>query len=144
MNSFSDQRSHLTSWVDRRIRRGWFRLKVSRSESYEMHKHLGGRSIYASVTLSAQPSDTFSFHSTAAWPSEDYTSFVQDGILDAIFPTIYPIFGVSVTLESIKWHEIDSCASAYQVAATEAMKKILDGNMDLTKRHTEQDAAANP
>ena len=119
-----NQRDQLHAWTQRRLARGWFKLKVPRTETHEMHKHLGGRSIYGYVSLSAEPADTFSFRSTALWDPEDYTDFVLDGVLDALFPSVNPIFGVAVVLTEVRWHEIDSCAAAYQVAATEAMKRI--------------------
>jgi hypothetical protein len=131
-----NQRDHLLAWTERRLARGWFKLKASRIETHETHTNHGPRWSYGYVTLSAEPGDTFSFRSTARWESEDYTDFVLDGVLDAILPAINPILGVSVALTEVRWHEIDSCAAAYQVAATQAMKRILDNNMDFSKRHT--------
>jgi translation elongation factor EF-G len=36
-----------------------------------------------------------------------------------------PVLGMAVTLEEISWHEVDSCALAYGMAARQAIERIL-------------------
>jgi translation elongation factor EF-G len=55
-----------------------------------------------------------------------YEDCVLEGILDVlIVQRSEPVLGVQVTLEKITWHEVDSCALAYRMAAQQAMQQVL-------------------
>lgn len=50
----------------------------------------------------------------------------MDGILEVlIVQQAEPVLGVAVPLEEIAWHEVDSCALAYRMAAQQTMKLVL-------------------
>jgi hypothetical protein len=80
--------------------------------------------------LSAVPASEFSYISRVAWPVAEqvqkiYEDCVLDGILDILMVKYEPVLGMIVVLEDFTWHEVDSCALAYGMAARQAIERIL-------------------
>ena len=123
--------SYLQSWFARKASGMPYRIKRSATVIERVHKSVGPRSIYGEVTLSAAPATDFSYMSAVRWPTGEQVSLYEDCVLDGILDTLFthrhnPILGLSVTLDSIGWHDIDSCAIGYYQAARQAMLRILD------------------
>jgi hypothetical protein len=86
--------------------------------SFEYSRVVGPRSIHGGVTLSFEPAEEYSFASNAKWPSTDnYVDAVRQGIEEAFLRRERPLPGVRVTLKAVTWHDIYSCAAAFQTAA---------------------------
>jgi len=120
---------HLYDWVDRKIRARRRRLRESARATGEFRRHTGGRTLFGKLTLSAVPAMEFTYTSRVTWPVGEhvqlYEDCVLDGILDILMVQHEPILGLVVTLEEISWHEVDSCALAYGMAARQAIERIL-------------------
>jgi hypothetical protein len=86
--------------------------------------------LFGQVTLSAVPADEFSYSSRVAWLAGELVQLYKDCVLEGILDVIIvqrtePVLGIAVTLEEIAWHEVDSCAFAYRMAAQQAMQQIF-------------------
>ena len=113
-------------WIAEKLsRRPWILLERCRVSA--VHKRpLGARGEYAGVVLSAAPADRFCFVSDVTWPTSDnYDNWVLSGALDVLLcsGTNLPI-GLTLTLESIEWHDVDSCAVAFYWATRAAVLEI--------------------
>jgi hypothetical protein len=75
------------------------------------------------------PAESFSFSSKAKWPTSDnYESDVLDGVLDALVGSgFYLCLGVSIILEEMGWHDVDSAPVAYYEAARQTILSYLSG-----------------
>src|SRR6266498_4691454 len=124
MNEISNE---IQQWITRKFSRRQARLREAAIATYTYRKYPSPRIIFGEVTLSANPSDTFSFTSKVTWPEHDNCEdLVVDGILDVLISSdFYPVVGANFTLEKIGWHEIESVPVAYYFAAREATKQIL-------------------
>ena len=102
-------------------------IKGSVVVSHEYKKHLGARSLYAKVVISAKSAEEFSFISKAKWQNEDYTQAVFEGLLDVLFSYYRaPILKGAFVLEEIGWHDIDSAEIAFYRSARMATIGILN------------------
>lgn len=111
-----------------------FRCLKSRVETEKRFlRCTGGRCLFGFVRVTAVPSSGFSFQSLAKWPSENYDGAILTGVLDILLPAgTQPILGLSVTVNEIKWHEIDSCYFGYYEAAKAAAQDIIgEGNLEV-------------
>ncbi|HXT10655.1 MAG TPA: hypothetical protein VN873_03765 [Candidatus Angelobacter sp.] len=120
----------LHDWLDCKIRSHRYRLRVPARAAETFRRHTGPRYVFGQVTLSAVPAEGLGYSSRVTWPAGEqvqlYEDCVLEGILDAIIlQPIEPVLGIAVTLEEIAWHEVDSCAGAYHMAAQQAMQQIL-------------------
>ena len=89
--------------------------------SFRYHKHLGPRGEMAGVSLGLGSNDTYRFTSQARWPEDDYTSAVERGVRDGLREAGFdPDLGVSVRLEAVEYHPIDSDERAFYFAAKSA------------------------
>lgn len=86
----------------------------------------GGRIVAGEVVLNVSGGcESASFQSEAQWPQENLEEYVVEGITDAMYQFAGVPVGLSVTLKSIGWHEINSCGNGFYVAAREAMFSAL-------------------
>jgi hypothetical protein len=97
--------------------------------NYEYNRVVGPRSLFAKVSLSISPHDSFAFESKARWPEENYDTWVIDGILDALFgwDHKYPL-GARFVLEEVGWHSVYSAPIAYYRAAKIIVRSVLVGS----------------
>ena len=121
---------HLYNWLERKIRGERRRLLQPARAVSEFRRHTGGRTVFGHVTLSATPATEFSYTSRVTWPAGERVQLYEDCVLDGILDVIivqhtFPVLGLAVTLEEISWHEIDSCALGYGMAARQAIERIL-------------------
>lgn len=124
----NEKTAEIQQWIARKLSRTQGCLREAATSTF-IYRPLG-LDKYGEVTISAHPSEFFSFTSKASWPdNENYEQFVADGILDTLISfEFYPVLGASFTLEKIGWHEIESVPIAYYYAAREATKEILKLN----------------
>lgn len=120
----------LYDWLDRKIRARRFRLRAPTRATETFRRCTGPRFLFGQVTLSAVPANEFSYSSRATWPVGEQVRLYEDCVLEGILDVIIvqghePVLGVAVTLEEIAWHEVESCALAYRMAAQQAMQQIL-------------------
>ena len=120
----------LYDWLDRKIRGRRFRLREPAHATETFQRITGPRCLFGQVTLSAVPANEFSYSSRVSWPAGEQVQLYEDSVLEGILDVIIvqrpePVLGISVTLEQIKWHEVDSCALAYRMAAQQAIQQIL-------------------
>ena len=117
----------IEQWISRKLSYRQSRLLEATSASFRYRKIAGPKVLFGEVTISASPSDAFSFTSKAKWiDGESCESYVVDGIVETILSTdFYPVLGVNFVLEKFGWHEIESVPIAYYFAAKEATKQIL-------------------
>ncbi len=121
---------HLYDWVDRKIRARRRRLRGSSRATGEFRRHTGGRTLFGQLTLSAIPATEFTYTSRVTWPVGEQVQLYEDCVLDGILDILMvqhepPVLGMAITLEEISWHEVDSCALAYGMAARQAIERIL-------------------
>lgn len=110
-------------------------LKSPVEVTEEYHVHTGGRSIHGKVRLLGEPNDTFYFTSLVTWPDkgheETYDKMVMHGVIDVLLTyTDTPILGVSIVLQEVGWHDVDSCAIGYYKAARKATEMIIHPSDD--------------
>ena len=122
---------HIGSWLDRKLALQPLALNEPRSVTERHTRIYGPLGEFAAVSLSATPSEAFSFVSHANWPRENYDTAILDGILD-----IFLCVGVSGVgsgaaffVDSIEWHDVDSNAVAYYHASKAATKAIIADNL---------------
>ena len=115
-------------WLDRELAQAPLELQRPWTISRKWEKVGGGRIMFGEVTLTAAPSQAFSFTEEITWPT-DYPYFkrcVLDGILDAVFIDLAGAPShVSFVLNEIKWHEATSVPHAYYRAAREAVEEVF-------------------
>ena len=119
---------YIDKWYKEKRARKPHALKRPIEITEEYNVHTGGHIMYGKVTLFAEPNEEFEFSSIVEWPegSESYEEYILYGVLDTLFTqTMTPILGVSITLRSIGYHEVDSCAIGYYKAARVAVKRII-------------------
>lgn len=118
----------LDDWLARKRARWFVSIRERRTSEFRCRKHLGPRSQFAGVRLEGRPADSFTFQSEATWPNSncDYTLAVLDGILDELFATGigHIVAKIDFLLESIEFHEVDTCAAAFYLAARGAVREI--------------------
>jgi hypothetical protein len=120
----------LHDWFDRKISARRRRLRVPASATDTFRRNVGPRSLFGQVTLSAVPASEFSYSSRVTWPAGEQVQIYEDCVLDGILDVLLvqqaePVLGIAVTLEEIAWHEIESCAFGYRMAAQQTMKLVL-------------------
>lgn len=119
---------NLDSWIVRKLARKAITIKAAKTVEVTHLRTLGPRSEFASITLHAEPAESFSFSSEAEWPEshEAFNGAVLEGILDETLATdLGPsIRNVAFTLKSIGWNEIDSNQRAFYHAARKAVIEI--------------------
>jgi hypothetical protein len=73
------------------------------------------------------PSESFSFVSTVTWPTRDnYNEAVREAALDVLLSSgPYNAMGVSISLDAIEWHAVDSCEVAFYWATREAVIALV-------------------
>jgi hypothetical protein len=86
--------------------------------------------LFGQLTLSAVPATEFTYTSRVTWPVGEHVQLYEDCVLDGILDILMvqhepPVLGMAITLEEISWHEVDSCALAYGMAARQAIERIL-------------------
>src|SRR5260370_24049558 len=113
--------TYIDAWLTRKRERPQLSIRQKRSSRFKFARSAGPKGQYAVVLLRGEPTDAFAFESLANWPGPgcDYTFAVLDGILDELFATGigHGVGTVRFTLESIEWHDVDSCATAFYHAA---------------------------
>ena len=117
----------IEQWISRKLSHRQSHVLQAATASFTYRKIAGPKILFGEVTLSASPSDTFSFTSKAMWINdESCESYVLDGIVEILLSSsFYPVLGASFVLEKIGWHEIESVPIGYYFAAKEATKQIL-------------------
>lgn len=94
--------------------------------SFSYWQGFGGRIVAGEVVLNVSGGcESASFQSEVQWPQENLEDYVVEGIADAIHQFAGAPVGLSVTLKSIGWHEVNSCGSGFYFAAREAMFSAL-------------------
>jgi hypothetical protein len=94
--------------------------------SFSYWQGFGGRIVAGEVVLNVSGGcEPASFQSEALWPQENLEDYVVEGIADAMYQFAGVPVGLSVTLKSIGWHEVNSCGSGFYFAAREAMFSAL-------------------
>lgn len=131
----------LYDWLERKLRAPQRRLREPAQVTEEFRRHTGPRILFGQLTLSAMPAAEFSYTSRISWPAPEQAQIFEDCVLEGILDVLVidqpnPVFGVAITLERIAWHEVDSCALAYRMAAQQAMRRIIapegwDSNCEL-------------
>jgi len=105
---------------------GWRAINSPITVEEKFIKITGPRALFGWVKISAQPADSFSYISRAKWPSDSYDKAIFLGLFDVLVSQdMHPIFGLSIEVEEIKWHEIDSCYFGYYQAARKAALNIV-------------------
>lgn len=121
--------TYLDDWLSRKHNRPHLTIREARTSHFKYSQWLGSRSHFAVVYLRGEPAQDFTFRSHADWPEPkcDYTIAVLDGILDELLANDLGgvIAGIHFILESIEWHDVDSCEIAYYRAARGAVRDIL-------------------
>jgi hypothetical protein len=122
--------NQLHDWLERKIKARRRRLRMPASATDTFCRPVGPRGLFGQVTLSAIPASEFSYTSRVTWPVDEQVQLYEDCVLDGILDALIaqqpdPVLGIAVTLEKIAWHEIDSCALAYRMAAQQTMKLVL-------------------
>jgi hypothetical protein len=120
----------LHDWLERKLRAPQRRLREPMKATEEFRRHTGPRCLFGKVTLSATPAAEFSYMSRVRWPAGEQAQLFEDCVLDGILDVLvieqtYPVLGVAVALEKMDWHEVDSCALGYGMAARQAMRRII-------------------
>ena len=91
------------------------------SASCEIHRNHGPKGVHGSVTLEFEPAANFSFVSSASWPAGDnYDEVVKGAVLDALVSLARGSNSFSCHLAKVSWHDVDSCASGFRLAARHA------------------------
>jgi hypothetical protein len=121
---------YLHEWLNRKLRAPRSRLCEPARATEVFRRHTGPRYLFGQVTLSAVPAAEFSYESRVTWPANEQVHLYEDCVLDGILDVLligqtHPILSLAVTLEEMAWHEIDSCALAYGLAAQQAMRRII-------------------
>ena len=116
--------------IERKLRAPQRRLREAARATGEFCRHTGPRHLFGQLTLSAIPATEFSYTSRVTWPPGEHLQLYEDCVLDGILDVLviertYPVFGVAVTLEQMGWHEVDSSALAYGMAARQAVRRII-------------------
>jgi len=94
--------------------------------SFSYWQGFGGRIVAGEVVLNVSGGcEPASIQSEALWPQENLEDYVVEGIADAMYQFAGVPVGLSVTLKSIGWHEVNSCGSGFYFAAREAMFSAL-------------------
>jgi len=121
--------SPIDRWYARKLNGRLKRLKAPCRTTQEFVRHAGlGK--YAKLTISAEPADSFSFCSDAAWATEadreEFEPYVLDGILDLLMvgPSD-PILGVRIVLESAITRPVESNGASFYLAARAATQEII-------------------
>jgi len=119
------------TWLQRKLDQSPFELIRAVTVTKTWRKSTGGRILFGQLTLEATPSETFSYHEEATWPT-DYPYFngcVIDGILDALLIDLGHTPGnTCFVLKAVEWHEEYSVPRAYHEAAREAVAEIFAEN----------------
>lgn len=126
-------REHVLAWAERKMGRKTLTIKQPRTVEVEHKRALGGRGEYAKIVLRASPAESFAFTSAVDWPDgDDYDQYVLDGLLDQILADdVGPAYArIAFSLESIAWHEIDSCGRAFYAAARKAVSEVIGPGLD--------------
>ena len=123
---------YLDNYLDSKKALGWRGINAPITVEEKFVKVTGPRALFGWVKVSAQPADSFSYHSKVKWPSDNYDQAIFLGLFDVLLSRdMYPILGLSLEIEEIKWHEIDSCYFGYYQAARKAALEIVkSGNVN--------------
>src|SRR5688572_32787 len=115
-----------TTWIHEKVSRRVWCLRAPVIVSRDHKRPLGARGQFAGVVLAARPAKRFDFVSRVVWPDRDnYESAVREAALDVLLCSgSYNATGVALSLEEIRWHDIDSCAVAFYHAARSAVSEI--------------------
>jgi hypothetical protein len=96
------------------------------SVNFSYWQGFGGHIVAGEVVLSVSGGcESASFHSEAQWPQDNLENYVVEGIADAMHQFSGAPVGLSVTLKSIGWHDVNSSGSGFYFAAREAMFSAL-------------------
>jgi Elongation factor G, domain IV len=117
----------LQQWFKRKLGAGITPLPGIVTVTHEFDRVVGPRSVYAKVTLSISPNDTFVFESKVRWPDEcDWDSWVIDGIIDALIGCQYETpLAARFELRQIAVHPVNSSPMAFYWAAKGAVNSVL-------------------
>lgn len=119
-------KQYFDNYIESKKVLGWRGINVPIAVEEKFVKVTGPRALFGWVKLSARPADSFSYLSKVKWPSENYDQAIFLGLFDVLLSVdMYPIFGLSVEVEEIKWHDIDSCYFGYYQAARKAALEIV-------------------
>ena len=118
-------------WFKRKLADGVSKLRAFITVTHEINRITGPRSIYAKVTLSIFPHDSFAFESKVQWPEENYDRFVLDGILDGVFGwDLKPPLAARFVLQEVGWHSVNSAPIAYYQVSKTIVRSVLMQNAD--------------
>lgn len=88
--------------------------------AFEYSRPVGPRAVHGGVKLGFTPAKSFSFHSTATWPtSDDYTNVVEAAVREALAEKGIAD-NAACTLIAVNWHEVNSCQKGFELAARAA------------------------
>jgi hypothetical protein len=89
--------------------------------TFEYSRHMGPRFVHGGVSLRFDSLRPYSFESRARWPAEaNYEAQVRAAVESVLLERCGALDVCHVVLESIAWHEVDSCAIGFEKAARAA------------------------
>lgn len=85
---------------------------------FRFSEHLGPRFESAGISLRLCTHDKYEFTSIAEWSSDDCSHAVENGVIDGLRESGYDHnLGISVRLEAVEFHPVDSSEHSFYVAA---------------------------
>jgi hypothetical protein len=123
----------LTQWLNGLLSRQSWKLKRSVSVTGRREKDWGGRSEFASVSLTIDPAEHFEVVDRVPCRSEiealnvGWPQTVAFGLLDVLMTMeSHPLYKVRVTLVDAAYHQTDSTEIALREAGKDAGRKLVE------------------
>jgi hypothetical protein len=88
--------------------------------TFEYSRHMGPKFVHGGVSLRFDSSQPYSFESRVRWPADNYDAHVRAAVESVLLERCGVLDMCRVVLESIAWHEVDSCALGFERAARAA------------------------
>jgi hypothetical protein len=88
--------------------------------TFEYSRHVGPKYVHGGVSLRFDWLQPYSFESRAQWPADNYDAHVRAAVECGLQERCGALDMCRVVLESIAWHEVDSCAIGFERAARAA------------------------
>ena len=94
--------------------------------TFEYSRAMGPRSMHGGLTLEFSKAASYSFSSTAQWPSsDDYTNAVEASVRE-VLDSKGVANQTACKLTGVTWHPVNSCQSGFQHAARAATLAAME------------------
>lgn len=119
--------SELKDWLQYKYEHDCSTIYDSGSITHVYKKHTGGMIIFAGLTLTVFPSDSFELELPDADVEDSYISGIKDGIISSLFViNEKPLFKIKITVSELKTTIDGSSYMAFYNVSKEAMVKVID------------------